>query len=58
MKKTILTCVLISAGLLTSTVQAEDYNPEKDAVGAYIGANYGYLLVIRLTNISPLKVVT
>lgn len=45
MKKTILTCVLISAGLLTSTVQAEDYNPEKDAAGAYIGGNYGYLRV-------------
>jgi len=45
MKKTILTCVLISTGFLSSTVQAEAYNPETDATGAYIGGSYGYLRV-------------
>jgi opacity protein-like surface antigen len=45
MKKTILTCVLISTGSLSSTLQAETYNQEANAAGAYIGASYGYLRV-------------
>jgi len=45
MKKTILACVVISTGFLSSAVQAESYDPETDAAGIYVGGDYGYLRV-------------
>jgi len=47
MKKTILAYALISTGFLSSAalVQAEEYNPDSDASGIYVGGNYGYLRV-------------
>ncbi|MDO6427690.1 porin family protein [Thalassotalea sp. 1_MG-2023] len=43
MKKSILLGSLITAGLLSTNVQAQTYNDETDAEGVYIGAGYGYL---------------
>ncbi|UJF20505.1 porin family protein [Shewanella sp. OMA3-2] len=45
MKKTILVAALITAGFLSSSAQAETYNPEVDAQGFYVGADYGFLRV-------------
>lgn len=45
MKKSLLIGSLITAGLLSSSVQAQSYNADNDAAGIYVGAGYGYLQV-------------